>query len=360
LSQVQVLLVGLKPEFREQFIRPLQEVGVHRCDDKAGLKSLMERKHDLDFQVVICGNELAEFNIPEIAQTARMLYPTAKLMYAVDKVDGFDRKLWIKNGFDDVFLLPLDQSIFSQAISASIAEAEEQMYAPVRLVDIGAGTQLDFEIRIFLNRNNKFVSYSNVADILDEARLERLKIYRVKDVFIPVKQLQKYYSFSAQRLIELSNESSEPEKQKMLSNSCRELIGSMLNESYAKSTQSKKKVFDHTKTIIDQYLSLKYSDETKERIQNQPRKNDPKSSKRVSYFAVLFSLVLGCDLEDPKYQQVILAAARFDELTNLEANQTPLSPDQAFRIISTEKILEPNLVASLSRMFEKEAFQHIA
>lgn len=358
---MQILLVGLKAEFRQKFIMPLQDVSIHRCDDKAGLKNLMARKSDLQFHIVICGNDFAEFNIPEIAQTVRMLYPSAKLMYAVDKVDGFDRKLWIKNGFDEVFLLPLDHSLFSRSVASSVAAAEEEMYAPVRLVDIGAGTQLDFEIRIFLSRNNKFISYANVADILDEARLERLKIYKVKDVFIPIQQLQKYYDFSSHRLMELSQFGRvECEEKQMLTNSCRELLSSMLSDSYSKATQSKKKIFDHTKTIVDQYLSLKYSDDSKKRILSLNGKADSKTSHRVSYYAVLFCLVLGCDLEHPLFEEVAKAAKRFDDLTSFDTQPTPLSAEQALKSMTFEEVLPAEMMESLCKMFEKEVFKHIA
>ena len=202
-----------------------------------------------------------------------------------------DKKLLQKNGFTASFLSVDDNELFLQILGRALVEVEARLYSPIRLVNIKVDTQLNFEIRIYLPKNNRFVPYVSAGDFFEETKLARLKAFRIDSIFVPSTDIQKFYEYSAQRLLELS----EDLQNKNLISSVRELAQGLMTEMYARILKKDDRNNDHTRKIIDLFLILKYPGDWQKKIRAAVIANSEvyEHGKTVATYAVLFSMALG-------------------------------------------------------------------
>ncbi len=297
MAKIKVLLIGTFSEKDAITIAPQNEIEIEKCLDKLGLQALTKIQPSPIFQVILCGSELAGMGLLEMGQTLRMLYPTAQIFYVSEDSSSSDKKNLLKNGFTHSFTLPDEESAFKSILNRALLEAEARLYAPIRLIDVEVGTRLNFEIRIYLPRNNRFVPYIGAGDTFDFNRLARLKTFQVNSLFIPFSDIQKFRDYSAARLLDLApmeNKLSDPEKEKKLLASVKELILGLVHESTTQILNPAKKNVEHIRKIIDQYLGLKYAGDWQQKIRTLALASGDifEHASNVSTYAVLFAMAL--------------------------------------------------------------------
>ena len=295
MAKIKVLLIGTFSEKDAITIAPQNEIEIEKCLDKLGLQALTKIQPSPIFQVILCGSELAGMGLLEMGQTLRMLYPTAQIFYVSEDSSSSDKKNLLKNGFTHSFTLPDEESAFKSILNRALLEAEARLYAPIRLIDVEVGTRLNFEIRIYLPRNNRFVPYIGAGDTFDFNRLARLKTFQVNSLFIPFSDIQKFRDYSAARLLDLApmeNKLSDPEKEKKLLASVKELILGLVHESTTQILNPAKKNVEHIRKIIDQYLGLKYAGDWQQKIRTLALASGDifEHASNVSTYAVLFAM----------------------------------------------------------------------
>jgi seryl-tRNA synthetase len=72
-----------------------------------------------------------------------------------------ERQEFIKNGFTDSFLIPLDGELLKKNITESLElayKAKKAMRA-VKLIDIGENSKLEFDLSIYMPANKKYIKY---------------------------------------------------------------------------------------------------------------------------------------------------------------------------------------------------------
>lgn len=303
MAALRVLYLGTVQEAAEAVRRHFKDVEEIQCSTRAELEKLLlcgQVGGAGQVHLVLAGPDF-DSSVPqaELAQSLRMSMQTTPIYYVTNRADGFDRQSLTKNGFYEAFLLPLDQEVLGKVLAKVASDAEHSVYSAVRLVDIEAGSKLNFQIALYLPANKKYLTYTAEGDVMEAERLERLRRYKQTSVYVPIDQVANFHSYSAQRLKELEDEPgqqrwSESERQDRLRESVRELATGLISESYSRQLSQGRKVIEHTKSIVKQYILLSQPGEWYSRILNEVgQKGDGYSHlSSVATYAALFSVVL--------------------------------------------------------------------
>ena len=200
----------------------------------------------------------------EVAQALSSYFQGLHLIFLTLDRTKFEIETLKKNGFTESFLLPLDKKIFVdqvEEIRNNKVGGGTKKYKAVKLVDIQPGTDLPFEVRTYLPANKKYVVLTGSGQISDK-KVEILKQKNTNSVFIDTKQVEKFYEFAAEQLINLGKSSndavSETEKAERLQSSVRGLFRSILDSSQSVGTfDTGKDLLDQSKKIVEHYLQQK-------------------------------------------------------------------------------------------------------
>lgn len=353
-----VLTVGLEEDIGKLFADALthcKRVPVtFNLDEILALESL---RPDL----VISGYPIG-VSVDELAQMLRMQYQDAPLFLCCHAKGGFERKDFIKNGFTDAFLIPMDTLNLRTAVTETLAKSSQgaiRAYRPVMLVDVEPGTELDFDVSVYLAANNKYVKISASGEAIDSGLAERVKKKNMNNVFVPAEQMQAFYGYSAKRLRALgSSESmSVTERKEKMSSAVRDLISGLFTEQAAgfeAGTAMLKDCGEIVKTYVLQGADSEWYLKVQQILGS--REGSYSHSGNVSTLAALFSMGLGIG----KPEHLALAGLLHDigvaelpgELQFMEySDMTPEQkrlyekhPEGSVNLIKSRKIIVPEIV----------------
>ena len=311
-----VLYLGAIKNAQAAVRKHFKDLEESSCESRSEFEALPFKQGELGVQLVIAGPEFVELVTLEIAQGLRMVFQATPVFFVTDRGEGFDRAELTKNGFYDAFLLPADAERFEKALLQVSQEGEHRIYSPVRLVDIQPGTKLDFQISIFLPANNKYLLYSSQGDQIEAARLQRLQAFKQTSVYVPVTQIAAFHSYSASRLLELTSKSSSENDQARkvkLRASIRELLNGMMLGSYSKHIGLGKKVVDHSRQIVRQFIQISGPAEWYRKLfgENQQRVDGYNHADNVGAYASLFAILLQ-DLYPCRVEELSVAGLYHD------------------------------------------------
>ncbi len=251
------LTIGLEPDLISQIKAADRTVKVLNIATLANFEKFLEDVPDTKFIFIACGNAISELQPSEIAQATRSFFVENPIFYTTRKRVGFDRKVLIKNGFTDAFLLPLDGNEFREAVLESIKKGDPRgakIYRSVNLTDIQAGSKLSFDVSIYMPMNKKYIKVTASGEEMDKDRLDKLAKHNQNSVFIEKDELPKFYEYSATQLKEKGGSSgamSETERKDRLRTAVRDLITLTLND-----TSTNVATMDEGKTIVNQALEV--------------------------------------------------------------------------------------------------------
>jgi len=312
---------------------------------------------------VFCGPEIPELPANELAQSMRMQYSGSPIFYITRNREGYERKDFIKNGFDDSFLMPLDEKTVKNKIENIIAQIQGmdiKVYRAVKLVDLDPDTVLDFDVSLYMPANKKYIKYSNSGDPIDSERVEKLKKGSVSSLYVPVQQMQKFYSYTAGKLADLSKGSeklSETERKERLHSAVRDVFASVFNVNAQEATiQEGKKLVEDCQGIVKNFILKTEPSEWYNKLQETIASDDQDSyshASNVSTFAGLFAI--GAQMGKPEdlaiaglfhdlglgdIPQEILNKPE-EEWTKEESNTYYLHPEYSIRAIKQKKLIVP-------------------
>jgi len=280
--------------------------------------------------LVISGPPKPDLPATEIAQALRMQFQDIPILLCCDQKADFERKTFIKNGFTDAFLLPMDITNLRSSISEKLAEAskgEIRVYRPVKIIDLEPGTSLDFETNIFLPANNRYIKLSAAGDALENERIEKIKKSKFSTIQVPADQMKHFYSYSAKRLRDLGASAvSVTEKREKLSGAVRDLISGLFSEQTA-SFESGQSIMKDCGEIVKTYIIEGAESEWYSRIQSVLGERGVSYYKtaNISTLAALFSMGLGIG----KPEDLALAGLLHDiGIAELPAEIQILDPEQ--------------------------------
>ena len=249
--------------------------------------------------IVISGEGSEDLSPLELAQALRMKHQGVPIFLICTRRENFDRKELIHNGFTDAFLLPMDLPLLRNAISEALAKVSDgliHIFRPVKIVDLIAGTRLDFDVSVYLSANRKYIRFNNAGDEVDEGRLQKIKSGKINQLYVPVEQMGKFYEYSAHRLQALSNGPaiSATERKERLSLAVRDLISGLFTEKNTGFGEGQAILKDCSE-IVKTYILNGSEGEWYNRVQQVlgERGNQYSHNGNVSTLAALFSMGLG-------------------------------------------------------------------
>lgn len=360
-DQIDVLYVALESGVRAAVDQIVKDVSVTDVTDNDGFEAFLEDPPEKAFFLILCGRAIAELSPVELAQSMRMQYANAKIVYLTENREGYDRKDLIKNGFNDAFLLPFDTSVLKTNLEDVLARAKNlKIFRPVKVMDLQPNSTLDFDVNVYLPMNNKYVRYINEGSDISGDKINKLKTRQMNSVFVTIDQMDKFYDYSATKLIELGNADndsmSETERKERLESSVRDLFTGIFNTDASQSTVAEGKEFlAGTKRIVETYIEKSNPAEWYTKLTKALGETTDSYSHatNVSTMASLISIGLG----QGNPQELAIAGLYHDigladvpseiqskpeeEWTDDERKLYQMHPEYSVRIIKEKKIIVP-------------------
>jgi HD-GYP domain-containing protein (c-di-GMP phosphodiesterase class II) len=358
-----VLTVACAPEVKESFISFLEGANVLDYSAYEDFENLIEDPPEKDFHLILAGAAIEGLSPIELAQSLKMQYPSAPFFFITHQRDGFDRKVYVKNGFTDAYLLPIDFQVLQKGIRAALlSDANAPVYRSVKLLDIQPNMELNFDVSIFLPGNKKYIKYISAGDEISPEQVEKFKKHRVQSVHVAETQIKSFYQFTAKRLEHLSGNKggmSETERQERLQSAVREIVTDLFNNTSASATTtSGKEAAENVRGIVKEFILNRTPGPWYEKLSEaMDDKGDAYSrSSKVSNYAALFSIGLEMGspedlataglLHDLGMQDLPANLQQKDEeeMTKEEFEFYKLHVDFTLRIIRERKLIIPTSV----------------
>lgn len=205
------------------------------------LEKLMETPITPEPTMILVGPAPEGVNLIEVAQVARSQYQTQPIHYLTSQRKDFDRKSFLKNGFTDAFLIPIDTDTMVQSIRDEISRASKgavKSFRSVRIVDIQPGEKLDFDTYMYMPVNKKHIKITAKGDEIEKERIEKLTKSSVSQVQVPTDQIKAFYEFTARQLKKLQTGSglSETERKDRMTSAIRSLMAGVFNDTSSDAT----------------------------------------------------------------------------------------------------------------------------
>lgn len=291
------LFLSLHDEYIEFISSFFSDLEIVICNSGEQLVHIAEGENASNFTFAFASERFIDMQQTELVQVLRAFLPKQPLYYLTDKALFYDREAFIKYGLTDSFLLPIDKECLTETLAKMGDVSNGRSYAPVCLVDIEPNSKLDFEVSIFMPLNNKFITLSREGDEFDKSRLERLKSFQLNTVYVPTKQMDSFYDYSARRLVELRDNSksgSATDRRVRLRKSVREFVTGLVSATYNTDLAEGKLIKDSVRQIVDRMVILSGPEAWYREIMSRVgQRGDAYShSGHVSLFATLFSLML--------------------------------------------------------------------
>jgi HD-GYP domain-containing protein (c-di-GMP phosphodiesterase class II) len=312
---------------------------------------------------VLCGMPDENLSVIELAQGIRMTYRKEPIFLVCTDRARFDRKNFLKNGFTDAFLMPVDWSAMKfnvEEILAKVSDGRIRSFRPVKLLDIAPGTVLDFDTNILLPLNKRYIKISAAGDSMEEQRLEQLKKHNYSTIYVKTEQMSKFYEYTASRLDDLVNDSvSSSEKAAQILVAVRELLGGVFAEaSDAASFEEGKNLVQECYKIVKTYTQMKGSGTPYERLNMLVKDAGDfyAHGGNVAALVALFSVTLGIGkpeelavagiLHDIGMADVpVQVIVRPEEEWSVEDQEAYRKhPEHSLRMIKARKLILPELV----------------
>lgn len=153
----------------------------------------LESMNDGIYRAVLIGSAIADLPPLELAQSLRMQLPTTKIYFVCGFQDAQPPATLIKNGCDEVYLFPLDERHFRRTIRSALATSDDEPHLlSVPAEDLAAGTQVDFDVSVFLPMNRRYVKILKSGDPVRERQSNN----ELKQLFVAEKDIDRFVKYT--------------------------------------------------------------------------------------------------------------------------------------------------------------------
>lgn len=231
-AQTKVLFVGVAPEMRD--LLDTLKTPYDATELPPDLDRLLEPMEPPP-GLILCGSNGGAVPLIELGQMLRMQYQDSVIFGTCSDRKNYDRQDFIKNGFNDSFLLPMERATLRSSLEEAIAKmsnSETRIFRAVKLIDIQPGSSLDFDTFLFLPKNNKHIKFSSAGRELSSQRLSRLTESKVNTVKVPLGQMSEFYRYTAEKLRAIGGDSevSETERAEKMQTAVRGLLSGLFTD----------------------------------------------------------------------------------------------------------------------------------
>jgi len=299
-EKVKILMIGFEDLSKELVHSVGMEVDFFDLKNADEFVQFIDSPGQGPFGFLLVGPTIKDFKPTELAQSLRMQFMQTPIFYVTSMRDQFERIEFIKNGFTDSFLIPLDGDLLKKKITEALEFAYKAKKAmrSVKLIDIGANSKVEFDISIYLPANKKYIKYTAAGDTIDAERIDKLKKNKVNNIFVPVDQMKQFYDYTAQQLKTLNTpggKMSETERKEKLETAVRDLItGMFVTDSSEATIEAGRMMVSDCQEIVNSFIMNNSPGDWYSKIsKNIGNATDAYShSTAVSTFASLFSIGL--------------------------------------------------------------------
>jgi len=239
----------------------------------------------------------------EIAQLLRMQVPEAAIFFVTTNRADFHRHDYIKNGFTEAFVLPLETAVLKTAVDKIISDAtgsEKKKFRSVFLVDIGGEEPLDYDVYLKLALNGKQIKIVPKNESIEPEMIAKMKKHNHNSLAIPLEQSDAFFKASAKRLANLGKNTTltETEKKEKMGSAVRGLFANLYEvESMEATVEKGAQALENCREIIKNYVKIADPESGTwfDKLQSAMGIADDSynHSANVSSFASMFSMALG-------------------------------------------------------------------
>lgn len=295
---VKVLFVGVAEALQQQVTCELKSFVMSAIGTAEVFFENLEQITDATVDLIFLGSGLEGVTPMELAQALRMQAAGSQIHLLAEQGAFLDIADLMKNGCNQAFFLPLDKSTLAKnmrLLESSITGAAVTIMESVPLIDLEAGTEVDFEVSVFLPMNKKYVKVFRKGAKIKEEQVQKMEQHSINQLFIDEKDVGKFLSYSTQRLKSLTTgaKSSLEQKQKLQS-TVRVLFQDLLTSRPTTKFEDGKEYVSHTQKIVADYVGSPAAFDLQKELSRSMGSNTDfyDRSGRVSTTATLFSLAM--------------------------------------------------------------------
>ena len=210
------------------------------------------------YDFIIVGDNIGEVDPSEVAQLGRNQCPQTPIFYATGNKLEYRPKDFVKNGFTEAFFTPMDNSFLVERMQANLSSRHQRRYKNIRLIDMHADSEVDFSTYVFLPLNNKYVRFSNKNEKFSQKKLDKLSNQEISTIYIDQDELEKFYDYTASKLLELSDEAnpmSATEKEEKLQTAIRGFFTDIFDASIKADFDAGKELLGTCQNIVSSYVT---------------------------------------------------------------------------------------------------------
>jgi HD-GYP domain-containing protein (c-di-GMP phosphodiesterase class II) len=362
-----IMLVALEPEVAALVEATCEGCHFDRIDSSADFVGQYEKWTDDSYHAFICGSKIADFSANEMAQVLLNQCPGTLKYFITSDASKYEPRLLVKNGFTSAYAYPMDAPLIKQSLRENIlSRVGQRSFRTVRVLDLSAGDELDFETYIYLPLNNKYIRYTAANTAVDAKKLEKLQDHEMARLWVDHRDMNKFYQYSAMKLRALGESGlSSTERQEKLKDNVRMLFSDIFDQSVKADFDQGKEMIKQCESIISNYVTKGASSNWFQKLMNAIGEGGDtyNHASNVATFAALFGIGIG----HPAPEDLAMAGLFHD----LGMNQLPLEvqektleqmtpEEQALYIAHPEKSL--NMVKMkrivIPERVEKAIMQH--
>lgn len=188
-SSIKIIAIGLNSD-TVSFIESVVDSAIVRyVDNRDDYENVLDRNADYPESItILAGSTVSDLHPEEIGQSLRGHFIKARIVFLATDITQFHFKILKKNGFDDIFLLPLDQCFLQDEIIKSVdSRYFKKKYTPVSLFDIQAEKELDFNLYTYMPATGKYILL-NASKIVTYKKIKNLQKWNQHIVYIEIAQ----------------------------------------------------------------------------------------------------------------------------------------------------------------------------
>lgn len=262
-SEFDLLMIGVDDTTSKAVQPYLDGLRVRTMSTPGDIEQLLEGIQLAPGMLVLVSNTIKEMSQFEIGQALSSSYNGIHIVFVTCDRAAFEFTNLRKNGFTEIFLLPMDtKRLETQIAYIKVNKSGAfKKYKAVKLMDIQANEQLPFDVSTFLPLNNKYVKLT-ASGKLSEKKAHALKSKNVNSVFIDTREIDAFYEFAADKMITLglsgNDAVSQTEKEELFQSNVRELFRSFLDVSNASSDFDQgRDLLEQSKKVVESYVIKK-------------------------------------------------------------------------------------------------------
>lgn len=258
---------------------------------------------DGDFSVVVCEVQGSIDFASEVGQVMRNQCPGTPSYAIVPDKMLFQPKVLKKNGFNDVFLFPVDRQNFHDQLSAALAPEAlaKRALKRVFIPDIQVRTKLGIATYVHLPMNKKHLVFTGKDEEFSAKKAEKLKQHSIGSLYIERKDSSSFYEYVAGQMRSADNTLSETERSEKLQGAVRGIFREMFDQKAEDSFESGRELLDSCRKMVSSYiLSPGEKGDFHSRLIRTIGGSglDYSHAADVSTIAVLFALAIGRKADD--------------------------------------------------------------